>query len=344
MIASRVLETYDSRPTLHLAHLSCERSKEVFVNTLRYQFALMVCLTLVALGSSTTAQQTPSMNGTPVHMIVTVEPKKGAEGPVVNREDVMVHEGKNRDQVTEWIPAQGEHAGLEFYVLIDDGSSPALDTQLGDIKKFITGLPSTTQVGIAYMQNGTARIEQQLTSDHDLATKAIRLPLGYFTANASPYFSLSDLAKHWAPNGNRHEVIMITSGFDSYYGTGDLLDPYLSAAIEDCQRGGILVSAIFAPGAGHFGHSGWANYWGQLYLSKLAEETGGEGYYIGFFGAAPDFSPFLKDAASRLDHQYLLTFLAQPEKKAGLRSVKVRTELHHVDLVAASAVYVPASE
>ena len=88
-------------------------------------------------------------------MIVTVEPKKGAEVPVVNREDVMVYEGKNRDQVTEWIPAQGEHAGLEFYVLIDDGSSPALDTQLGDIKKFIVGLPSTAQVGVAYMQNGT---------------------------------------------------------------------------------------------------------------------------------------------------------------------------------------------
>ncbi len=277
-------------------------------------------------------------------MIVTVEPKKGAEVPVVNREDVMVYEGKNRDQVTEWIPAQGEHAGLEFYVLIDDGSSPALDTQLGDIKKFIVGLPSTAQVGVAYMQNGTARMAQTLTGDHDLAAKSIRLPLGYFSADASPYFSVSDLAKHWAPDGNRHEVIMVTNGYDAYYGGADLLDPYLTAAIEDCQRAGVLVSAIYAPGAGHFGHSYWINYWGQIYLSKLTEETGGEGYYIGFVGASPDFSPYLKDATNRLDHQYLLTFIAQPGKKAGLRPVKVKTELHNVDLVAAHAVYVPASQ
>ncbi len=313
------------------------------MNALRYQFCLMAGLILAALGGLALGQQTPS-TGTPVHMIVTVEPKKGAEVPVVNREDVMVYEGKNRDQVTEWIPAQGEHAGLEFYVLIDDGSSPALDTQLGDIKKFIVGLPSTAQVGVAYMQNGMARMAQTLTGDHDLAAKSIRLPLGYFSADASPYFSVSDLAKHWAPDGNRHEVIMVTNGYDAYYGGADLLDPYLTAAIEDCQRAGVLVSAIYAPGAGHFGHSYWINYWGQIYLSKLTEETGGEGYYIGFVGASPDFSPYLKDATNRLDHQYLLTFIAQPGKKAGLRPVKVKTELHNVDLVAAHAVYVPASQ
>jgi hypothetical protein len=262
----------------------------------------------------------------------------------VNREDVMVYERKNRDQVTDWVPAQGDHAGLEFFVLIDDGSSSALGTQLTDIKKFIAGLPASAQAGVAYMQNGIARIEQNLTSDHDLAAKAVRIPLGYFSANASPYFSLSDLLKRWRPDGNRQEVIMITSGSDPYYGSGDTQDPYLTAAIEDCQRAGVLVSAIYAPGAGHSGHSHWLNYWGQIYLSKLTEETGGEGYYIGFFGAAPDFSPYLKDAADRLNHQYLLTFLAQPQKKSGFEPVKVRTELHNLDLVSADAVYVPASE
>ena len=315
-----------------------------FLDTLRYQLGLMACLIPAALGSQAPAQQAPNTNGTPVHMIVTVEPKKGTEVPVVNREDVMVYERKDRDQVTEWIPAQGDRAGLEFFVLIDDGASSALDTQLADIKKFIVALPPTAQVGVAYMQNGIARIEQNLTSDHDLAAKAVRLPLGYFGADASPYFSLSDLAKRWQPDGNRREVVMISNGADPYYGTGDTLDPYLESAIEDCQRGGILVSAIYAPGAGHFGHSHWLNYWGQIYLSKLTEETGGEGYYIGFTGPAPDFSPFLKDVANRLNHQYLLTFLARPQKKSGLQSVKVRTELRNVDLVSAAEVYVPASE
>jgi hypothetical protein len=304
----------------------------------------MACLISAALGSYAFAQQTPIAQGTAVHMIVTVEPKKGSEIPVVNREDVMVYEKKERDQVTDWVPAQGGHGGLEFFVLIDDGAGAALDTQLGDIKKFIVALPPTAQVGVAYMQNGIAHIEQNLTSDHNLAAKSVRLPLGYFGANGSPYFSLSDLVKRWPPSGNRHEVVMITNGADPYYGSGDTQDPYVTAAIDDCQRAGILVSAIYAPGAGHFGHSYWLNYWGQIYLSRLTEETGGEGYYIGFFGAAPDFSPFLKDVADRLNHQYLLTFLAQPQKKSGLQAVKLRTELHNVDLVSAAAVYVPASE
>jgi hypothetical protein len=314
------------------------------VNTLKYQYVLMACLISALLGSLAIAQPAPTASGIPVHMIVTVEPKKGSEVPAVNREDVMVFERKIRDQVTDWIPAQGDHAGLEFFVLIDDGVSSALDTQLVDIKKFIVTLPPAALVGVAYMQNGIARIEQSPTTDHDLAAKSVRLPLGYFGANGSPYFSLSDLAKRWQPNGNRHEVLMISSGADPYYGSGDTDDPYLSAAIGDCQRAGIPVSAIYTPGAGHFGHSYWLNYWGQIYLSKLTEETGGEGYYIGFIGAAPDFSPYLKDAAERLNHQYLLTFPAQPPKKSGLQQVKLRTELHNVDLVSADAVYVPAQE
>lgn len=314
------------------------------MSTLRYQLGLMTVI-LAATGSrAVLAQQASNTNGNPVHMIVTVEPRNGSEVPVVPPEDVMVYEGKNRDQVTDWIPAQGDHAGLEFFVLIDDGSGSALDTQLGDIKNFISALPPTAKVGVAYMQNGITKIEQNLTSDHALATKAVRLPLGYFTANASPYFSLSDLAKRWQPDGNRREVIMITDGFDPYYGIGDMLDPYLSATIDDCQRAGILVSAIYAPGAGPFGHGYWLNYWGQNYLAKLTEETGGEGYYLVFTGPSPDFSPFLKDAAERLNHQYLLAFLANPREKSGLHPVKLRIEMHNVDVVSASRVYLPATQ
>ena len=37
--------------------------------------------------------------GVPVHVVVTVEAHKGKEPPVINREDVMVHEGAI---VTQW--------------------------------------------------------------------------------------------------------------------------------------------------------------------------------------------------------------------------------------------------
>jgi hypothetical protein len=160
--------------------------------------------------------------------------------------------------------------------------------------------------------------------------------------NGSPYFSLSELIKHWPESTARREVLMVSDGIDRYYGSGDLLDPYLSAAIEDVQRAGIVVYAIYTPGVGHYGHSYWHTYWGQIYLSKLADESGGESYYIGFNGPPVTFTPYLDDLDHRLTHQYLLSFTAKPQKKNGWQPVKVTTEVPNAELVSASKVYVPA--
>lgn len=256
----------------------------------------------------------------------------------------MVFEGHDRDVVSEWVPAQGDHAALELFIMLDDGSNITLGTQLEDIKKFILAQPSSTAIGIAYMQDGTARIVQNLTTDHAQAAKALRLPFGSAGVNGSPYFSLSDLVKRWPATTARREVIMATDGIDRYYGSGDLLDPYLDAAITDAQTAGILVSAIYTPGVGHFGHSYYQTYWGQLYLSQLTEKTGGESYSIGFTGAPVTFAPYLEDQTRRLNNQYLLTFLAKPPKKAGLQRVKIKTEVPKVDLIAPEDVYVPAAQ
>jgi hypothetical protein len=132
-------------------------------------------------------------------------------------------------------------------------------------------------------------------------------------------------------------------GIDRYYGVGDLSDPCLAAAIEDAQRAGIAVFAIYTPGVGHYGHSYWLTYWGQIYLAKVADETGGESYYIGFNGPPVTFIPYLDDLSHRLTHQYLLTFAAKPQKKAGFQRVKLTTEVPNAELVSADRVYVPAA-
>jgi len=306
----------------------------------RLVFAAHASLVLVvcACGASAAAGQ-QSANGVPAHMVVTVEPHHGSEVPPVNREDVMVYEGKDRDAVTEWIPAQGDRAGVELFIMLDDGADSSLGQQLQDLRKFIDAQPASTKIGIAYMQNGTARIEQNLTSDHAQAAKALRLPMGIRGANGSPYFSLTDLIKRWPESPERREVLMASDGVDLFYGSGDLLDPYVDEAIQNAQRAGILVSAIYTPGVGHFGHSYWQTYWGQLYLAQLADKTGGEAYYIGFNGPPVSFAPYLEDLDHRLSHQYFLTFLAKPPKKAGWQPVKLRTEVPKVDLVSADRIY-----
>ena len=306
----------------------------------RFWLAIMMA-TLFVSAAPSNAQQS---NGPSVHMVVTAEGRHGQAPPVVDRDNVLVYQNKVRDRVTSWVPATGDHAQLELFVLLDDSSSTSLGSQLGDIQAFINAQPATTKVGVAYMQNGTAQIVQNLTTDHAQAGKSLRLPLGVFGVNASPYFSLSDLIKKWPSSAARREIVMVTDGIDPYYGMPDLADPYLNQAIADAQHAGIVVYGIYNPGAGHFGHSYWQSYWGQLYLSRLTDETGGESYYIGFSGPAVAFKPFLDSVEKHLKNQYLLEFNAQPVKKSGLQRVRIMSERTDYDLVAADHVYVPAGK
>lgn len=305
-----------------------------------YLLSALLALAVCASFTGSVYAQNAAAQGAPVHLMVTAEARHGTTVPEITRSDVFVYEGRDRDQVTAWVPAQGEHAGLELYILIDDGSSSSLGKQLEDIRKFITAQPASTKIGLAYMQNGTSKVVQSLTSDHDLAAKALRLPLQIGGISASPYISLSDLFKHWPESADRREVLVVTDGIDPYYESGDLNDPYLDAAIDEAQRAGIVVFAIYNPGAGHFGHSYWLNHWGQMYLARLAEETGGESYYIGFEGSPVAFQPYLEDMGRHLDHQYWLTFNAKPRKKSGWQKIKVTTEVSNADLVAPHQVYV----
>ncbi len=305
-------------------------------------FPFVVGLTILLMGFGGVAAAQQGSGGFAAHLVVTVEPKHGDSVPVINRNEVMVYEGRDRDQVVDWVPAQGDHAALQLFVLIDDSASTNVGSQLEDVRKFINAQPATTQVGIAYMQNGIARVVQEMTGDHAAAAKSLRLPMGEAGANASPYFALSDLVKKWQAGAPRREVLVVTDGIDRYYGTGDLQDPYLDAAIDDAAKAGIQVSAIYYPGEGHFGHSYWQTYWGQIYLSQLADRTGGEAYYIGMTGAPVSFQPFLEQLGRRFEHQYLLTFIPKPQKKAGWQTVRLTTEIPKIDLISAGRVYVPA--
>ena len=312
------------------------------MNRAGFLLSAMGVVVLVASGAGSLAAQTsPQVDGVPIHMVVTEEVPKGSNLPRINQNEVLVLEGHEHDTVTAWVPAQGVNAAMEFFILLDDDSTPVtLGTQLEDIRQFILRQPNSTKIGVAYMRNGIAGIAQQPTNDHAFAAQALRLPLGMASVNGSPYFSLSDLVKRWPKSGSRREVLMISDGYDRYYGQNDLLDPYLDAAIDDAQSAGIVVSTLYNPGAGTSRRSSFSTYFGQVYLEQVADRTGGQAYYIGFNAPAVAFAPFLNDLSNRLNHQYLLSFLAEPKRKAGLEPVKLVSEVPNVELEAADRVYV----
>ena len=76
--------------------------------------------------------------------------------------------------------------------------------------------------------------------------------------------------------------------------------------------------------------------------SRLAEETGGEAYMLGF-GAPVSFAPYLEEICGHFAHQYRVTLLIKPENKAGFRDVRFASEVPNAEVVAATRVYVPAA-
>jgi hypothetical protein len=286
-------------------------------------------------------QQEPAFPGVPTKVVVSVEPRHGKEVPTVRAEDVIVTQGKEHDKVLAWQPVESPEIGVQVLVFIDDALSPTeIGTKLTDIREFINAQPATVFVGVGYMRNGTAIIAQNPTKDHTQAAKALRLTIGDGGASPSPYFALQDLLKRWPQTNSAREVVMITDGIDRFWDGVGLDDPYLQSAIEEAQRGGVVVNALYARGGGHFGHSPFRINWGQSYLAELADATGGEAYYLGN-DTPPSFRPYFKDLAERMSHQFLLTFEAQPGRKSGFERIKLSTEVPNAELVTQRQVYVP---
>jgi hypothetical protein len=276
--------------------------------------------------------------GLPVSVVVTVRAQKGAAAPQLTVDDVLVSQNKQHMQVTGLEPLRGP-SGRQLWVLIDDGSSTNLGSQLADLKAFVLAQPATTEIGIGYMRNGGVDMTQPPTPDHQLAAKALRLPTGPAGISASPYLALSALIHKWPAGSATREVVMVSSGIDPLYGSSPD-NPYLEQAIDAAQRAGIVVYSIYYAGAGRAAHANRQLFWGQNYLAQLSDETGGYLYWLG--DANPvSMAPYLDDIGARLNSQYLLTFLARPENKAGFQSVKIGTELPHVNLAGPAKVYVP---
>ena len=305
--------------------------------TIRNVFALLVVC--FAAGPARAQEQAPG-SGVPVRIVVTVEGQKGAAPPNLAPNDVLVYLDNQRMRVTGWTPAQNDRTGLQLWLLIDDGADTALGTQLEDLRGFVLEQPSATQVGIGYLRNGTVQVEQKPTADHALAAKKIRLPLGQPGISASPYLALIDLIQKWPTADQAREVLMITSGVDPDNGPGPS-NPYLDRAIEAAQRAGVVVHSIYFSSSGHFGHSLWQINWGQNYLSQLAEETGGELFWLGTSNPV-SLAPYLNELNQRFREQHILTFLAQGNP--GFRRLKLKTEVPHAALVGPSKVYVPSGK
>ena len=321
----------------------------------RFITRMVVVLAGLVLASEPAQPRAASTTTVPVQMVVTVEANHGKDVPAVSREDVMVYENRARDEVQDWIPLQADQSRLELLLLLDDASREDFGAQMENLRTFINAQSPVTAIGLGYMHDGVVDIVSRFTTDHAEVARLIRPVLGAVGASANPYLSIVSMIKRWPTDSPspkvlmnrwpeipvRHEILVVSDGIDRTGGTG-FGNPFVDAAIVEAQTSGVIIYTIFARGVGRYGRSILRINWGQNYLSQIAEETGGESFYLGS-ETAVSFTPYLDDIDRRLSHQFLLAFFAKPEKKAGLQRIKLRTEVPNAELVGAEKVYVPAA-
>jgi hypothetical protein len=333
---------------------------------------------LCALGLHTRigySQETAAPTGVQVHMVIAAEGlADDSEVATLKANNVQVKQGKNVLKVNQLIPARGDNAALQLFILIDDTCDHSIGNNLNDIRDFVNALPATTVVGVGYMSNATTQIVQNFTADHALAAKAIRLPRGSLSTMDSPYLSLISLVKGWPEQKVRREVLMVTDGIDRLRGErpSSTLTPPISgrsrntppgrpigpiasnpgmptisvdadSASTTSQRYGVIVHGIYSLGVGRLGRNAWEEQLGQSGIAKIADETGGEYFALGT-QIPVSFKPYLDRLQKIFDNQYYLVFEATPKNKAGLQRVNISTEEPGVEIAAANNVWVPAAE
>jgi len=313
--------------------------------------------TLTLTTSIMVSQETSAKGSVQVHLVITNEAARGdTDVPTLQSGDVKVKQGKNFLNVSQLIPAKGENAALQLFILIDDTLDTRVGNNLNDIRDFVNAQPPSTLIAVGYMSNATVNVAQNFTADHDLVVKAIRLPRGNLSTMDSPYLSLISLVKSWTQQNVRREVLMVTDGIDRLRGADTTpsrlgpnygpvyhsmpnISPDVNSASEISQRYNVLVYSLYAVGVGRAGRSSWDLQIGLSGLSKLADETGGDCFSLGT-SSLVSFKPYLESLQKNFENQYYVVFKATPKGKGGLQRVNVTTEVPNSDIAAPDNVWV----
>jgi hypothetical protein len=275
-----------------------------------------------------------------VTITVTAVGKKDTVPPAVKTDDVQLYLNKERTQLAGWTKAEK----LYLAVLIDDSLDSSVANQWSDLRAFFDAQPATTYISVAYVRNGSAMLAQDFTNNHELAGKALRIPIGSGGAFSSPYLSLLDLMKRWPASGDRRSILLISSGIDYFRGGGfGPRSPDLDPAIERAQKQNINIWSIYAPDAGHRSRGFFRATNAQNNLSQLSDETGAESYSLGL-GEPVTFKYYLDEIGMHLSNQYLLTFNGSAGKKGRFERVHAVTEIPKVEFMAPAQAFLPPAQ
>jgi len=300
---------------------------------------LAAALTPIATKAAANKANDSSVAPDPSAVIMTVTvTAKNTQPPALTKNDVELYAGKERVQVADF--KRGDT--LYLAVLIDDSLRSTIANQWSDLRAFLMAQPKNTYIAVAYARNGQAMVAQDFTTDHALAAKALRLPLGTLTVANSPYLAIQDWVKRWPVQGQRSSILLFSSGIDYFRGGFPPVDPDLDTTIARAQKQNINVWSIYVPDAGHGRRNSFRAFDWESQMARLSQETGGENYFLSL-DMLVDLRPYLDSIQAHLDNQYLLAFVGNGGQKGKYEPVKVASELRNIGFLKPSEVYLPAA-
>ncbi len=292
-------------------------------NPSRIPVAAAALLLFCAAAAPLALAQTPTML---VLRAVPAKLKKGEVSgtiPPLTKADITeVKIGGKTAEVTNFEPLlKGPHT-LQLMILLDSMQMLGAQGQMDDLKKFVTDMPPNVEVGVGWLLQSHVKITQPLTTDHDLAAKAL-VPQTREAAgnpkndNGNPFSCLRDLASHWpnADPGKLRAVLVFTDGIirnNAQSQGGDQLNPDVDGASQSLQRAGILPFPFFwldppPPADPNRGEGGQLE--GQQNFSQLVADSGGAALYDGMF-APGSIGPLLNRLYSILASSAVVTVSA----------------------------------
>ena len=93
-------------------------------------FSVIFLVVLLSVIPVQARPQSEAAGTIPVTTVVTALGSKFTAPPAVSKDDVTIREGKDRRDITNWIPAQGDRAGLQLAIVIDDSLQKSFGNQL----------------------------------------------------------------------------------------------------------------------------------------------------------------------------------------------------------------------
>src|SRR5271165_1011579 len=138
---------------------------------------------LLIFTASINAQSKTASSGAVTFTVTAVGKKESA--PPIGKDDVELFQSKERKQIGDW--KKGDQ--LYLAILIDDSIDTGAGNQWDYLKEFILAQPPATYIAVGYLRNNSTQIAQDFTQNHELAAKALRLPIGIGGIGSSPYLS-----------------------------------------------------------------------------------------------------------------------------------------------------------